>query len=404
MRTRPLSLLVKPASADCNLACEYCFYLPKSALYPETPRHRMPEPVLERLMSEYMPLAYPEASLVWQGGEPTLMGLDFFRRAAELEQRYGRPGQTVANGLQTNGLLINDDWAAFLAHYNFLVGLSLDGPPHVHDHYRRTRGGRPSFEQVMRAQKVLHRGGVEHNFLVMVTPVSAPRAAEIYRFFVGRGFRYLQVIPCVEYVADTRQPEPYTVSAADYGRFMCDLFDLWADGDWRKVFVRDFNDFLSVYMGRVMPTCIHRQRCGDYVVIEYNGDVYPCDFFVEPELKLGNIMDRPLAEIVEDSLFAEFCDHKSDYAPECTRCEWLWLCYGACPKHRLVATGSWSGHNHLCAGYRVFFEHADERFRAMAEELQREGGRSGRVGVAAVGRNDPCPCGSGRKYKKCCMR
>ncbi|MFQ6130935.1 MAG: anaerobic sulfatase maturase [Armatimonadota bacterium] len=405
--SHPLSLLVKPASADCNLACRYCFYLSKAELYPETKVHRMSDEVLERMIQEYLAFQPQMASFVWQGGEPTLMGLDFYRRAVELQAKHGQRGQVVANGLQTNGLVLDAEWCEFLREYNFLVGLSLDGPPHVHDHYRRSAAGKGSFERVMGALRPLRESGTEFNLLVMATPVSAPRGRELYDFFRSHNLDFLQFIPCVERDPATGGIADYSVTPQGYGQLLCDVFDCWAEDDWRGTYIRMFNDLLAVYSGQQMPTCIFRDRCGDYVVVEYNGDVYACDFFVEPEWRLGNIMEQPLAEIVASDKFAQFADRKSDYGAPCRSCEWLHLCHGGCPKYRLVSYDDHRAPTYLCAAYRQLFAHADERLRAMARELESErmsARHQPRAQAAAIGRNDPCPCGSGRKYKRCCMR
>jgi len=407
MAARPFSLLIKPASADCNLACRYCFYLPQAELYPESKVHRMSAEVLERMIQEYLALQPDMASFVWQGGEPTLMGLDFYRRAVELQAKHGRPGQVVANGLQTNGLLLDGEWCEFLSRYNFLVGLSLDGPPQVHDHYRRSAAGKGSFERAMRALRHLRAADTEFNLLVMATPVSAPRGAELYGFFRSHNLRYLQFIPCVERDPAGRGIADYSITPEGYGQMLCDLFDRWAEDDWRGTYIRMFNDLLAVYSGREMPTCIFRERCGDYVVLEYNGDVYACDFFVEPQWRLGNIMEQPLAEIIPGDTFARFASRKSDHGAQCRSCEWLPLCHGGCPKERLVAHDDHRSPSYLCAAYKRFFAHSEERLLAMARELQREQQArepEARRTAAPVGRNDPCPCGSGRKYKRCCMR
>ena len=393
---RPISLLVKPVSADCNLACQYCFYLPKAALYPESTVHRMCDDVLEALMAQYMPMAGPQATICWQGGEPTLAGLDFYRRAVEFEKRYGLPGQAVGNGFQTNGVLVDDDWAAFFSEYRFLVGVSLDGPQAIHDSYRKARGGQGSFATVMAAIECLRRHGVEFNILTMVTPASASRARDILQFFMQNGLRYLQFIPCAEGNASGELAD-YSVTPEEYGRFLCDAFDVWRAEGWQRLYVRFFNEVLGAYLGYQERSCTFKEQCGDYVVVEHNGDVYCCDFFVEPEWYLGNILATPLGELIESARFAEFAEQKGRLGAACRSCEWMALCNGECPKYRLISGGIGSP-TYFCAAYQRFFEQSRAHYQAVAHGIARPSGER------AVGRNEPCPCGSGRKYKRCCGR
>jgi len=407
----PVSVLVKPVSADCNLACRYCFYLPNAALYPDSPLHRMSPEVLEALVSQQMRLAarFPgaQASFCWQGAEPTLAGLDFYRRVVELQQRHGSPGQSVANALQTNALLIDDEWAAFLAEYNFLVGVSLDGPPDIHDHYRRSAAGGGSHARVMRAIERLRAHGVEFNILTMVTPVSASRADDVWDFMAAHDLRFLQFIPCAERDPATGRLADYSVAPAAYGRFLCRAFDRWIADGWRRTYVRLFNDLLAMTAGRPAPSCTFKDRCGDYVVVEYNGDVYACDFFVQPEWRLGNLLEGSLEGACDTPAYESFAARKGALGPVCTACEWKALCQGGCPKYRLLQGGDAASPTYFCAAYKALFEHAHETLQSIVGHLSAAEG--GGDGVRAhpgrrPGRNDPCPCGSGKKYKRCCGR
>ena len=403
------SVLVKPAGPDCNLACDYCFYRPKSALYPDTPRPRMTTRVLASFIGQYMRLAGPNPSFGWQGGEPALMGLDFYRTVVELEQRLGLSGQVVGNGFQTNATLMDDDWARFFCEYRFLVGLSLDGPQDLHDGHRLTLGGAPTWERVMRSLEVLRRHRVEFNILCMVTRESVDQPEKLYRFFRSHELRYLQFIPLVE---AENGPAANPISPEAYGEFLCRLFDQWTN-DWPpEVYIRDFDDILSVYAGRPMPSCIHQDRCGQYFVVEHNGDVYACDFMVEPEWRLGNLVEQPLAEILASAHFRTFAARKGMHQAQCQACRWLSLCQGGCQKHRLITSASVAAPSYFCEAYQRFFQHSRRRFRRLADELigqkrapARVSPRPNREGTAGAspGRNDPCPCGSGKKYKLCCL-
>lgn len=415
LRKKPLeSILVKPAGPDCNMACSYCFYLEKNILFPETKVHRMSEDTLEEMVRQVMAQAGKNVSFSWQGGEPTLMGLPFFRRAVELQQRYGR-GQVVGNGLQTNGLLIDEEWILFLNEYKFLVGLSLDGLEHVHDHYRLLRSGAGSWAKVVGCTKRMLEAGVAVNALAVVNDYSVRFPEEIYVFLKQLGFTYMQFIPCVE--TDPKNPSqaaPFSVAGEDYGRFLCALFDLWQDdfaGGRPTTSVRLFDSVFYAYVGQEPPECTLLKRCGVYVVVEHNGDVYSCDFFVEPRWKLGNIKEKRLVDMLNSQRQREFGMKKSVLPGPCRECGWLVNCRGGCPKDRLRDSRD-QGLSHFCESYKMLFAHADAQLKALAEDWKRgqasaeEAGWTGRkihaVKEGTTGRNDPCSCGSGLKYKKCC--
>jgi uncharacterized protein len=397
---RPISVLVKPVAADCNLACRYCFYLPAAALYPESRVHRMSPEALEALVAQQMRLAaeFPgsQAMFCWQGGEPTLAGLDFYRSVVALQQQYGEPGQVVANALQTNGLLIDDEWAAFLAEYNFLVGVSLDGPEAIHDHYRRSLAGQGSHARVLRAIERLRAHGVEFNILAMVTPVSAARPDEVWDFMLAHDLRFLQFIPCAERDPATGKIADYSVSPQAYGRFLCRIFDRWIAEGWRRTYVRLFNDLLATVAGEPVATCEFGDRCDDYVVVEFNGDIYACDFFVTPQWRLGNLLSDPgaLEEVIAGSARQSFAQQKGGLGAACLGCEWLQMCHGGCPKYRLLHSGMIAAPTYFCDAYQMLFAHGDDALARIVGHMSAAGGRAGR--------NDPCPCGSGKKYKRCC--
>jgi uncharacterized protein len=400
---RPISVLVKPVSADCNLACRYCFYLPKAALYPDSPTHRMSPEVLEALVSQQMRLAarFPgqPATFCWQGGEPTLAGLDFYRRVVALQQTHGRDGQAVANAFQTNGLLINDDWAAFFAQYNVLVGVSLDGPEAIHDHYRRSAAGQPSHARVMRAIERLRAHAVEFNILTMVTPLSAARPDEVWDFMMAHDLRFLQFIPCAERDPATGEIADYSVSPRAYGEFLCRIFDRWIAGGWRQTYVRLFNDLLAMAAGEPSPSCTFQDHCGDYVVVEFNGDVYTCDFFVQPDCYLGNLQHTPLEHLLRTSAYQSFAQRKRTLGAQCRACEWVAACHGGCPKYRLLKTAEIASPDYFCDAYKMLFAHTRDALLPIVRRLS-----AADAPVARPGRNAPCPCGSGKKYKRCCGR
>ena len=399
-----MSVLVKPASGDCNLACEYCFYHDRPTdPYQGRVHRRMKDGVLRSLIRQMMEMAGSEVSFGWQGGEPTLMGVEFFRRVVTYQQRYGRSGQVVANGIQTNGWLIDDRWASFLRTYKVLVGISLDGPVEIHDYYRRTPSGRGTHQRVMRAIETLRRHGVEFNILAVVNDRTAEKPIEIYDYFLSQGFRYLQFIPCVEVDPETGEVTGFSVRPEQYGHFLCTLFDRWYNRGYPSVSERTFDAVLMAYMGMGAQMCVFQPQCGAYVVIEYNGDVYPCDFLVREDLYLGNIIERPLKEIVADSPLRKFAVGKSGYS-ECGECKWEWICHGGCQRMRgIVGPGRTQ---YLCEAYKEFFAYSERRFLRLRDRLLAERRRQGgemAPAVEAVGRNDPCPCGSGKKYKHCCM-
>ena len=309
-------------------------------------------------------------SFGWQGGEPTLCGLDFFRRAVAYQRRYGLSGQRVANAIQTNGLLLDDGWAEFFRDSNSLVGLSIDGPSEVHDAYRRTLGGRPTDENVMRAVDVLTRNSVAFNLLTVVTKANCERAPEVYRHLRELGQSRFQFLPCVELDPLTGQPYDYSISAAEHGRFLIELFDVWVADDWRHVYVRTFNDFITKFVSGRNPFCVFNPTCGDFAVVEHNGDVYACDVFVEPAWLIGNLLETPRDELWVRPRFEEFRQRKTGLDPECRRCQWLELCYGGCPKYRIYNGGE-TARDYFCDGYRAFLAHAEDGRREMAAELRR---------------------------------
>jgi len=403
-----LSILVKPAGPDCNMGCTYCFYLEKAELFSKSKVHRMSEKTLEEMTRQIMAQSQHQVSIGWQGGEPTLMGLSFFEKAVNFQQKYGR-GHTVGNGFQTNGLLIDKEWAKFLNKYKFLIGLSLDGPEHIHDHYRKLRSGNGSWAKVKNKAKLMMDEGVEVNAIVVVNDYSVRFPEEIYAFHKSIGLTFQQYIPCLEQDAkNSSKPASFSVPPEQYGEFLCTLFDLWLE-DFENggptTSIRWFDSLFHSYVGLLPPECTLLKECGVYVVIEHNGDVYACDFFVDPEWKLGNIQDRKIIDMLNCAQQNTFGKNKSSLPAECRKCRWLSLCRGGCPKDRLFSAQA-EGLNFFCPSFKMFFNHADKHFRRMAEEWKlQQGGMTAsppQENTGPVGRNAPCPCGSGLKYKKCC--
>ncbi|QYZ77982.1 anaerobic sulfatase maturase [Methanofollis formosanus] len=402
-------VLAKPVGAICNLACRYCFYLEKERLYPGS-NFQMSEALLGEFLRQYIEgQQVLRVTIAWQGGEPTLMGLDFFRRSVELAERYKKPGMQVSHTIQTNGTLLDDDWCAFFREHNFLVGISIDGPKEVHDAYRVDRRGRGSFDRVMAGLRCLQEHKVEYNILCTVHAANGDHPLETYRFFRDEArAQYLQFIPIVER-EDGPTVTDRSVDPVQWGRFLCTIFDEWVRRDVGEVFVQHFDTALAAWTGHPAGLCTFAPTCGAAVALEHNGDLYSCDHFVEPAYLLGNITKTPLAVLVGSENQQRFGREKQDGLPRCCReCPALFACRGGCPKNRFITTpDAEPGLNYLCEGYRIFFSHIDRPMRLMADLLRRGRTADGVMKVLAgeerarVGRNDPCPCGSGVKYKKC---
>jgi len=400
-----LPVLFKTVSSDCNLDCAYCYY--RQSLEGTRVRRRIEGPVLDAFMRQYMKYVADArvASLSWQGGEPTLAGIEFFQRAVALEAEYAGPGTTISNALQTNGVLLDDRWGRFLRQYSFLVGVSLDGPEQIHDSVRRDRGGHGSFRRVMAGIDVLRRHGVDFNILCVVGPHNVSRVRELMRFFRGEGFSHVQFMPAMDFQSvEPDAPPSYLITAEEYGKFLVELFDEWYQGGFPTTSVRTFDAILQSYLGMPNDLCVYGEQCNAGIVVECNGDVYPCDFYVSDAWRLGNVMEEPLDAIVTKPELPAFVARKQSLSPQCVACAWRGLCRGGCPRNR-PGDGQ---PEYFCASHQRLFAHADERFRLIKERVQRRtatiraAGRSLAAERRAAERNAPCPCGSGRKYKSCC--
>ncbi|HYA36178.1 MAG TPA: anaerobic sulfatase maturase [Candidatus Binataceae bacterium] len=412
--SREFHIMVKPAGAVCNLDCSYCYYLSKADLYPETARFRMPDDLLERYIAQHIEASPKDLIFFeWHGGEPTVSGLDYFRRIVELQRKHRPEGRQILNGVQTNGTTLDDDWCRFFAEERFHVGLSLDGPKELHDRCRPTKGGHGTHSRVVKSFALLKKHRVSCDVLCVVHRWNVRQPTAVYRFFKELGVEFLQFLPIV-----MRQPDgevtAETVPAEAYGEFLCTIFDEWVKNDIARIAIQNFDEALRPMLGVDHSLCIFRETCGDIAVVEHNGDFYCCDHFVDPEHHLGNILETPLVGMVESPRQIEFGRMKRDSLPRyCRECDVLASCNGGCPKDRFAKTPDGEdGLNYLCPGFRRFFRHSRTDLMKIAS-LRRSGFDVGQIAARMrphdsatsrqTGRNDLCPCGSAKKYKKCCM-
>ena len=426
-------VMAKPTGAICNLDCEYCFFLSKEMLYPGS-RFRMAAELQEAYIRQLLEAHHraPEVVIAWQGGEPTIMGLEFFRRSIELQRQYLRPGQRILNTLQTNGTLLSDEWGAFLKENDFLVGISIDGPREIHDRYRVSKGGLPTFDRVIRGLDVLKKHGVDWNVLTTVHAANGDQGGRVYRFLRDDlGATFIQFIPIIEratpetldvansgWGGEVKGRPLYTqhgdlvtdrsIGPEQYGRFMIDAFEEWVRHDIGTVYVQMFDTALANWVGEPAGMCVHAETCGQQLALEHNGDLYCCDHFVEPDYLLGNIAQTPMAALVASAKQEKFGEDKRDTLTRyCLDCDVRFACNGGCPKDRFATSPYGEGGQHyLCPGYKLFFHHVSAPMETMAGLLA--GGRAPSelmAGYAASdarrGRNEPCTCGSGRKWKHC---
>jgi uncharacterized protein len=392
-------LLAKPAGAACNLGCKYCFFLSKENLYAERESPLMDESVLETYLRQLMESSPgPQVDVAWQGGEPMLRGLDFYRRSVELAEKYRKPHQHILHTMQTNGTLVDEEWAAFFKQHNYLVGLSIDGPREMHDAYRIDKKGQGSFDAVMRGWNLLRRHDVDTNILCTINAANQDHPLEVYRFFRDElKAQYIQLIPIVEratertiafanqgwggnrgtdrplYKQEGSMVTERTVSAEGFGKFLVAVFDEWLQRDVGKVFLTTFDVALGSWLGQ-HNSCVVAPTCGSALTMEHNGDVYSCDHYVEPGHKLGNVSETPLRALVTSEQQRRFGQAKFDTLPKyCKECPVLFACYGECPRNRFIETPDGEGGlNYLCAGYKAFFLHIDKPMKTMAG-LIREG-------------------------------
>jgi uncharacterized protein len=365
---RITSLLIKPASAVCNLDCTYCFYLDREAdPYKELPARLMTDDTLQRLVDSFLFYSYPASTFAFQGGEPTLAGLPYFTKLVEYQQKYGRNGQSVSNALQTNGVLLDKDWCQLFHTYNFLIGVSLDGPEEVNDLYRVNKGAQGTWRKVMQGIEVMQREKVEFNILCVLSQANVHKPKETYKYFRSLGIQYMQFIPLAEFNADG-SPMPFTITPEEYGRFMCEIFDLWWP-ERRKVRVRFFDNLAEALAGQKPGSCTMHETCDSYVVVEYNGDVFPCDFFVEKDWKLGNVNLDSFPELARRQKRYSFAGKKTIAHPECQVCEYQAICHGGCPKTRHGPHKQFGDLDYFCGAYKMMFAKAVGPLRKEVEKL-----------------------------------
>lgn len=417
---RPIHVLAMPVGPECDLRCHYCYYRAKRDLFPADRHTRMSTATLATFIHQYTNLQPPgtaEVQFNWQGGEPTLAGIGFFEQARTLQRELAPPGITCTNTLQTHGLHLDDRWGRFLHDEQFLVGLSIDGPSDLHDRQRRDARDCGTAERVLAALRVLQQHDVATNALVVVHRDNAAAPERVYDFLVDAGLRHIQFIPLVTPSAAPIGVTPESVDPAQYGTFLCRVFDRWWQRDIGRVFVQGFENALAAWLGRPSTLCTTHRTCGDALVLEHNGDVFSCDHFVDADHRLGNIHETDLAQLTNAPQQHAFGRQKATLPPICETCEVRFACHGECPKNRIVPDAdSDAKRNYLCAGFQRFYRHIDAPLRTLAAQL-----RSGRPITGATtehdarpradapapqrtGRNAPCPCGSGRKTKHCCGR
>ena len=373
------NIMIKPAGSLCNLNCKYCYYLDKADIYGGR-EPVMSEAMLETVVREYIAANdVAEVTFNWHGGEPLVLGLDFFRKAVVLEEKYA-DGKTIHNTIQTNGVLLNAEWADFFREHGFLVGISIDGPREIHDRYRKDKGGAPTLDKVMRGIELLRNAGVEFNTMSTVNKASEGHGAEVYRFLKTLGTRYFQFMPVVEHVKDGRIVDPleegakiapWSISDIAFGHFLCDIFDEWFRGDVGRYFVGQFDAALACWCGVPPGICVFSETCGGNAILEHNGDLYPCDHFVYPKYRLGNITETPIRELMASDAQVRFGINKRNTLPSaCRKCQWFFACHGECPKHRFNSTEKGeTGLNSLCGGYKIFFSHISPYMDFMKRQL-----------------------------------
>jgi uncharacterized protein len=374
--SRIFQVFVKPIGSVCNLACQYCYYLEKEHLYPESESFRMPDIILEEYIVQHIEACTePVIRFSWHGGEPTVLGLDYFRKIVALQRKHQPGNRSIANGIQTNGTLLDEEWCRFLAAEGFAVGLSLDGPQELHDRYRLTKGGKPTFKQAMRGYELLRKHQIYTDILCVVNDYNVRCPTRVYRFFKQIEAPYVSFLPLVEPLPEAEGGvSSRTVPAEVFGVFLCTIFDEWINRDIGRIKIQIFEEAARTAFGQDHSLCIFRETCGDIPVIEHNGDFFSCDHFVDPGYCLGNIIETPLVELLESSEQRAFGQAKLDTLPACCQaCEVRAMCNGGCPKNRFLRTQDGEpGLNYLCAGYKRFFTHCQPFVAEVAAQWRRQ--------------------------------
>lgn len=414
--SRDFQVFVKPAGPLCNLDCHYCYYLKKESLYPEGESFRMFDELLEQYIVQHIEASNEtEIRFSWHGGEPTILGLDYFRKIITIQKKHKPANHLIANGMQTNGTLLDEHWCRFLKAENFAVGLSLDGPEGIHDKYRLTKDGKPTHEKSMRGYELLRKYKVDCDILCVVNSFNVRQPKEVYDFFRQIEAPYISFLPMVEPRPENRSGvSDLTVPADAWGDFLCRIFDEWTNRDIGRIKVQIIEEATRTAFGQDHSLCIFRKTCGDIPVVEHNGDFFSCDHFVDNEHKIGNIREKSLVELLDSPAQRDFGRAKLDKLPRyCRGCEVRAMCNGGCPKNRFIKTPDGEeGLNYLCAGYKKFFNHCKPFVSQVAAQWRRQKAaqkvtetQSTEIrAIPKTGRNEPCPCGSGKKFKLCCMR
>jgi len=413
-KSREFQIFAKPVGASCNLGCSYCYYLEKEQLYAGVGTLQMSDELRELYIQQHIDASTEKTiNFSWHGGEPTLAGLDFFLKATVLQKKYKPEDRVIINGIQTNGTLLDDEWCTFLSANKFLVGISMDGPAELHNRHRVAKNGKPFFEKVLRGYELLQRHNIVTEILCVVNADNSKDPLRVYRFFKGLGARYITFLPLVEQIPGTNgQVSDSSVVPEDFGNFMTSIFNEWVEHDIGNIKVQLFEEAARTAFKQEHTLCIFKKTCGGVPVVEFNGDFYSCDHYVDPEHHLGNIGNIPLAELLDADAQTAFGKAKQVSLPQyCLQCEVLDMCNGECPKNRFITTPDGEpGLNYLCGGYRKFFNHCRpfvESIAAVWENRRFQTRKDKEDGMSfkrEYGRNDLCPCGSGKKYKNCCMR
>ena len=368
---QPFTLLIKPSGSDCNIDCRYCFYKGRDARFGRGAQ-RMSDAVLEKMVRDYMELAFPVAGFAWQGGEPTLMGVEFFQRAVELQKRYGTSGQQVSNTMQTNGTLLDERWGRFLRENKFLLGVSIDGPKEFHDVYRVDHSGAGTFERVFRGIRHCQQHGVEFNVLILLNNLNVEHPDRLFEFLLENDLSYVQFIPCVEADPATQRLAAFSITPKQYGDFLCRLFDLWYAHGPDKMNIREFDSLTSYYVLGHHTICTYSKRCAGFVVVEHSGEAFCCEFFVEPKWRLGNVLAQPLGDLAGSRVKRAFARDKERLCDSCLVCKYLDLCRGGCMKDRLrLGPGRPERPSYFCESYKQLFDHALPRFMQIAAAVEK---------------------------------
>ena len=365
----PFTLLIKPSGSDCNIDCKYCFYKARSPEFGQG-RQRMNQHVLEVLVKGYMQLGFPVVGFAWQGGEPTLMGVDFFKSAVQLQKEYGREGQQVSNTLQTNGLLLDERWCRFFHDNNFLLGISIDGPREFHDYYRVDHSGCGTFDRVIRAIENCRNHQVEFNALILLNNRNVEHTDELFDFLIGNDITYLQFIPCIETDPATGKPADFSITPNQYGDFLCRLFDRWYDYGTEKLNIREFDSLVTYLVMGSHTICTYSKQCAGFVVIEHTGDAFCCEFFVGPKWRLGNILETPLERLAVSANKRAFAREKQNLPGKCLVCRYLDICRGGCMKDRVRWNDNLNRESYFCEGYKQFFDYTMPRFMQIAAAIK----------------------------------